>query len=145
MEYKKEKYSDIRVPIEDDVFIQLLKDTLKANKIEADEDVCRRVFVSMLAGVAYYLYEYPEYYINLTKMVMYREANLKNLFVLEAKEGENAASIMKYYLEGGAFSEELEKLIKNFIQGLLKNSQKSQDKVSEEIVKLEKLTKRDSE
>ena len=76
---------------------------------------------------------------------MYREANLKNLFVLESKEGENAASIMKYYLEGGALSEELEKLIKNFIQGLLKNSQKSQDKVSEEIVKLEKLTKRDSE
>ena len=88
--YKKQKYSDIRTPMTDEVFVQLVQETLKVNGVEVKEEVARRVLLSVFTSMAYYLYEEPTRYIDFKKMVLYRDVNLNNLLVLEAKEGENA-------------------------------------------------------
>ena len=105
--YKKQKYSDIRTSMPDDVFVQLVQETLKANGVEISEDVARRVLLSVFTSMSFYLYEEPTKYIDFKKMVLYRDEKLNNLLVLEAKEGENARTIMNFYKNGGAFSEEL--------------------------------------
>lgn len=142
--YKKQKYNDIRTPIPDDVFVKLLQDTLKANGVELSEDVSRRVLSSLLTSMAYYLYNYPEYYIDFKKMVLYRDIKLSNLFILEAKEGESAKTIMNYYKKGGAFSEELEKLIKGFVNNILQYSTQKQLEVDMEIAKINAQKQRKS-
>lgn len=142
--YKKQKYNDIRTPIPDDVFVKLLQDTLKVNGVELSEDVSRRVLSSLLTSMAYYLYNYPEYYIDFKKMVLYRDIKLSNLFILEAKEGENAKTIMNYYKKGGAFSEELEKLIKGFVNNILQYSTQKQLEVDMEIAKINAQKQRKS-
>jgi len=134
--YKKQKYSDIREPMSDEVFVQLVQGTLKANGVTVGEEVARRVLVSLLASMAYYLYNEATFYIDFKRMIMYRDTNLNNLLVLESKWGENAESIMNYYKNGGAFSEELEKLVKSFVQNMLEYSQKKQVEVTEEINKI---------
>ena len=111
--YKKTKYSDIRRAIPDDVFVQLIQGTLKANGVEIEEETARRVLLSLLTSMAYYLYNEPELYI-----------------------GENAQSIMNYYKNGGAFSEELEKLVTSFIKGLLEYSTAKEAEVTKEINKI---------
>ena len=106
----------------DDTFVQLVQGTLKANGVEISEDVARRVLLSLLTSMAFYLYEQPTLYVDFKKMVLYRDIALNNLLVLEAKPGENAQSIMDFYKNGGAFSEELEKLVRAFVEGILKHS-----------------------
>ena len=142
--YKKQKYNDIRTPIPDDVFVKLLQDTLKVNGVELSEDVSRRVLSSLLTSMAYYLYNCPEHYIDFKKMVLYRDIKLSNLFILEAKEGENAKTIMNYYKKGGAFSEELEKLIKGFVNNILQYSTQKQLEVDMEIAKINAQKQRKS-
>lgn len=140
--YKKQKYNDIREPMSDDVFVQLVQGTLKANGVEVGEDVARRVLLSLLTSMAYYLYEEPTFYINFNKMVLYRDVKLNNLLVLEAKEGENAASIMQYYKDGGAYSEELQKLLQSFIQNILNYSTSKEIEVAAEINKIKSAQER---
>ena len=86
--------------------------------------------------MAYYLYEEPTRYIDFKKMVLYRDVNLNNLLVLEAKEGENAQSIMDFYRNGGAYSEELERLVKSFIEGILEYSTAKEVEVTSTINKI---------
>ena len=138
--YKKQKYNDIRTSMPDDVFVQLMQGTLKANGVEISEDVARRVLLSLLTSMSYYLYEQPEFFIDFKKMVMYRDTALNNLLVLEAKEGENAQSIMDFYKNGGAFSEELEKLVKTFVHTLLRYSTTKEAEVTAEINKIKSST-----
>lgn len=140
--YKKTKYSDIRRAMPDDVFVQLVQGTLKANGVEIDGETARRVLLSLLTSMAYYLYNEPEFYIDFKKMVLYRDIKLNNLLVLEAKEGENAESIMTHYKNGGAFSEELEKLITSFVRGLLEHSVKKEAEVTQEINKIKSSKER---
>lgn len=59
---------------------------------------------------------------------------------MEAKEGNNAQSIMDYFISGGAFSEELEALVKSFVQGMLNYSQKKEDEISRDIDRIKNLT-----
>lgn len=120
----------------DDVFVQLVQGTLKANGVEINEDVARRILLSLLTSMAYYLYNEPEFFVDFKKMVLYRDVALNNLLVLEAKEGENAESIMTYYKNGGAFSEELEKLVESFVKTILQHSIEKQIEVSAEINKI---------
>ena len=134
--YKKQKYNDIRTSMPDDVFVQLVQGTLKANGVEVSEEVARRVLLSLLTSMAFYLYEQPEFFIDFKKMVLYRDVALNNLLVLEAKDGENAQSIMNFYKNGGAFSEELEKLVKAFVEGLLQHSTAKEVAVTAEINKI---------
>lgn len=134
--YKKQKYDDIRTPMPNDVFVQLVRETLKANGVEVNEDVSRRILSSLLASMAFYLYNYPEFYIDFKKMVLYRDVKLSNLLVLESKEGESAKTIMDYYKNGGAFSEELEKLVEGFVKTILQHSTEKQVEVTAEINKL---------
>lgn len=141
IQYKKQKYNDIRSALADNVFVNLLRETLRVNKVEVAEDETRRIFVSLLAAMSYYLYEHPEYYIDLNKMVIYRDTNLKNLITIEAKEGENAKSIMDFYKNGGAFSEELEKLVKAFVQGMLEYSQNKEVEITKEISNIKEAQK----
>ena len=77
-------------------------------------------------------------------MVLYRDIKLSNLFILEAKEGENAKTIMNYYKKGGAFSEELEKLIKGFVNNILQYSTQKQLEVDMEIAKINAQKQRKS-
>lgn len=135
--YKKQKYSDIRTSMPDDVFVQLVQETLKANGVEISEDVARRVLLSVLTSMSFYLYEEPTKYIDFKKMVLYRDEKLNNLLVLEAKEGENARTIMNFYKNGGAFSEELEKLITSFIKGILAYSTEKEIEVTSTINKIQ--------
>ena len=135
--YKKQKYSDIRTSMPDDVFVQLVQETLKANGVEISEDVARRVLLSVLPSMSFYLYEEPTKYIDFKKMVLYRDEKLNNLLVLEAKEGENARTIMNFYKNGGAFSEELEKLITSFIKGILAYSTEKEIEVTSTINKIQ--------
>ena len=135
--YKKQQYSDIRTSMPDDVFVQLVQETLKANGVEISEDVARRVLLSVLTSMSFYLYEEPTKYIDFKKMVLYRDEKLNNLLVLEAKEGENARTIMNFYKNGGAFSEELEKLITSFIQGILAYSTEKEIEVTSTINKIQ--------
>ena len=137
MSYKKQKYSDIRTSMPDDVFVQLVQETLKANGVEISEDVARRVLLSVLPSMSFYLYEEPTKYIDFKKMVLYRDEKLNNLLVLEAKEGENARTIMNFYKNGGAFSEELEKLITSFIKGILAYSTEKEIEVTSTINKIQ--------
>ena len=95
--YKKQKYNEIRTSMPDDIFVQIVQKTLKANGVEINEEVSRRVLLSLLTSMAYYLYNEPEFFVDFKKMVLYRDVSLNNLLVLEAKEGENAKSIMDYY------------------------------------------------
>ena len=134
--YKKQKYSDIRTPMTDEVFVQLVQETLKVNGVEVKEEVARRVLLSVFTSMAYYLYEEPTRYIDFKKMVLYRDVNLNNLLVLEAKEGENAQSIMDSYKNGGAYSEELERLVKSFIEGILEYSTAKEVEVTSTINKI---------
>lgn len=134
--YKKQKYNDIRTPMSDDVFVQLVRETLKVNGVEVNEDVSRRILSSLLASMAFYLYNYPEFYIDFKKMVLYRDVKLSNLLVLESKEGESAKTIMNYYKNGGAFSEELEKLVEGFVKTILQHSTEKQVEVTAEINKI---------
>ena len=135
--YKKQKYSDIRTPMTDEVFVQLVQETLKVNGVEVKEEIARRVLLSVFTSMAYYLYEEPTRYIDFKKMVLYRDVNLNNLLVLEAKEGENARTIMNFYKNGGAFSEELEKLITSFIKGILAYSTEKEIEVTSTINKIQ--------
>ena len=135
--YKKQKYSDIRTSMPDDVFVQLVQETLKANGVEISEDVARRVLLSVLTSMSFYLYEEPTKYIDFKKMVLYRDEKLNNLLVLEAKEGENARTIMNFYKNSGAFSEELEKLITSFIKGILAYSTEKELEVTSTINKIQ--------
>ena len=135
--YKKQKYSDIRTSMPDDVFVQLVQETLKATGVEISEDVARRVLLSVLTSMSFYLYEEPTKYIDFKKMVLYRDEKLNNLLVLEAKEGENARTIMNFYKNGGAFSEELEKLITSFIKGILAYSTEKEIEVTSTINKIQ--------
>lgn len=121
----------------DDVFVQLVQETLKANGVEISEDVARRVLLSVLTSMSFYLYEEPTKYIDFKKMVLYRDEKLNNLLVLEAKEGENARTIMNFYKNGGAFSEELEKLITSFIKGILAYSTEKEIEVTSTINKIQ--------
>ena len=102
IQYKKQKYNDIRSALADNVFVNLLRETLRVNKVEVAEDEARRIFVSLLAAMSYYLYEHPEYYIDLNKMVIYRDTNVKKLTHIESKEGENHKSLIAYYIYRGA-------------------------------------------
>ena len=83
--YKKQKYSDIRTPMTDEVFVQLVRETLKANGVEVEEEVARRVFLSVFTSMAYYLYEEPTRYIDFKKMVLYRDINLITYWCLKLK------------------------------------------------------------
>ena len=74
--YKKQKYNDIRTSMPDDVFVQLVQGTLKANGVEVSEEVARRVLLSLLTSMAFYLYEQPEFFIDFKKMVLYRDVAL---------------------------------------------------------------------
>ena len=139
--YKKQKYNDIREAMPDDVFVQLMQGTLKANKIDADEETSRRILLSLLTSMAYYLFKEPIYYVDFKKMVLYRDIKLSNLLVLEAKEGESADTIMKYYKNGGAYSEELERLVRSFIEGLLTHSTQKQAEIAEEINRIKNAQK----
>ena len=135
--YKKQKYSDIRTSMPDDVFVQLVQETLKANGVEISEDVARRVLLSVLTSMSFYLYEEPTKYIDFKKMVLYRDEKLNNLLVLEANEAEHARTIMNFYKNGGAFSEELEKLITSFIKGILAYSTEKEIEVTSTINKIQ--------
>ena len=45
--YKKQKYSDIRTPMTDEVFVHLIQETLKVNGVEVKEEVARRILLSV--------------------------------------------------------------------------------------------------
>ena len=134
--YKKQKYNEIRTSMPDDIFVQIVQKTLKANGVDINEEVSRRVLLSLLTSMAYYLYNEPEFFVDFKKMVLYRDVSLNNLLVLEAKEGENAKSIMDYYKNGGAFSEELEKIILTFLKGLIAHSTAKEVEVQSTIDKI---------
>lgn len=140
LKYKTEKYNAFRKPVDSSVLSQLLQETLKNEGITIDTDVAIRVLSYFLAGAAFYLYNNPEFYVDFKKMILYRDTKLNNLFVMEAKGGNNAQSIMDYFISGGAFSEELEALVKSFVQGMLKYSQKKEDEVSKDIDRIKNLT-----
>lgn len=136
--YKKQKYNDIRTAISDKVLVELLQKTLESNKVQIDYATTKRVLLAFLSSISFYLYNYPEFYVDLKKMVLFRDSALENLFVLQAKESENAKTIMEHYKNGGAFSEELEELIKNFVTGVLEYSTLKEQELSESITKLKK-------
>lgn len=140
--YKKQRYDEIRTPITDDVFVKLVQETLAVNGVEIEENIARRVLVSLLASISFYFFNYPTFYMDFKKMVLYRDTKLSNLLVLESKEEESAKTIMEYYKQGGALSEELENMILSFTQGLLSYSTEKQAKVSEEISKIKEAQRK---
>lgn len=140
--YKKQRYDEIRTPITDDVFVKLVQETLAVNGVEIEENIARRVLLSILASISFYFFNYPTFYMDFKKMVLYRDTKLSNLLVLESKEEESAKTIMEYYKKGGALSEELENMILSFTQGLLSYSTEKQAKVSEELAKIKEAQRK---
>lgn len=137
--YKKQRYDEIRTKVDDEVLVDLLRKTLAANGLKTDDSVARRVLLSYFASVSFYLYANPQLYIDFAKMVLYRDSKLENLLVLESKNNESARSIIDYYKNGGAFTEELTKLVDKFIRGVLKDSTKKEQELAKQINKLNKV------
>lgn len=139
IKYKEQRYDSIRRPINSDILVQILQDTLKVYHVDLNKEDVKGILVSVLSSISYYFFQNPAVYIDFPKMVLYRHTNLKNLITLEAKGNENAQSILKYYQDGGLYSEQLKELVQNFTKCLLEYSQEREVELSAEIQSLNKL------
>lgn len=142
---RKQEYNEIREPINDDVFVGITKETLKVNGVDVNEETARAIMLSWLTSMVYYMYKNSTKYIDLKKMVIYRDVDLKNLLTIEAKPYENAASIMQYYKDGGIYADELSRIVKSFVKGVLSYSQEKQAEVNADLEKINKVKTRKSE
>lgn len=141
LKYFKDSYSDGRSPIDTGLLASILQESLKlSGKVEVSKEVCYGVISLLFSGINYYFYLHPEQYIDFGKFVAYRNIDLKNLLVVEAKEPENANSIYEYYKNGGIQIDILKGLIDDYALNLFLNSIKDEEKAKEDIEKLKGLT-----
>lgn len=141
LKYFEDKYSDGRSPIDTGLIAKILRESLSlAGAPVIDEAICQAAASMFIACINYYFYLHPEQYIDFGKFVAYRNVDLKNLLVIEAKESENANSIYNYYKDGGIQAELLKIMINNFAADLVVKSMADEEAAKEDIEKLKGLT-----
>lgn len=141
LKFFEDKYNEGRTPIDTGLIAKILKESLRLSGAPVvDEEVCHATATMFIACVNYYFYLHPEQYIDFGKFVAYRNVDLKNLLVIEAKESENASSIYTYYKDGGIQAELLKRMINNFAADLVVKSMADEEAANKDIEKLKGLT-----
>ena len=65
--YKKQKYNDIRTPMTDEVFVQLVQETLKVNGVKVKEEVAyRKNFLNLIYPIKMKFLSHSHKLINLS-------------------------------------------------------------------------------
>ena len=138
--FNQNDYEDGRKRVNGDNLFKLFCKVLRHNGINTDEKVCKHVLINLLTELCYELYDAPEQYIDLGTFVLYRSENLHNLLTVQAKDGENAASIVKHVRNGGLYSEDLTDIVTDFVKDLSMSALEEQQKAAQKVQELNELS-----
>lgn len=144
LRFFQDKYSDQRSPIDMGLLENILRETLKiTSTVDVDEVNLKKTVLMFLAGINYYFFLHPEQYVDFGKFVAYRGIDLKNLWVMEVKDGETAESIYNYMKQGGIDVEEVQKIVQDYTSDLLDYSTKRVEELTDELKGLEARVSQD--
>ena len=146
LKYFKDEYTDGREPVDFGILAAFLEETLRlTSNVEVREINCSKTVLLFLAGINYYFYLHPEQYVDFGKFVAYRSIDMKNLWTLEAKDGETAQTIYEFFKNGGLEMEEVKRIVESYATDLLQNSTQKLTELSEDIDKLGNIVSQDDE
>lgn len=146
LKFFKDDYADGREPIDMTLLENIFSETLKISTGVILTDVeYKKALLLLFAGINYYFYLHPEQYIDFGKFVAYRSIDIKNLWTIEAKDGENANTIYDYFKNGGLEIEELKQLVLEYSSDILKSSSKRALELSDDIEELGDIVSQDND
>ena len=146
LKFFKDDYADGREPIDMTLLENIFSETLKISTGVILTDVeYKKALLLLFAGINYYFYLHPEQYIDFGKFVAYRSIDIKNLWTIEAKDGENANTIYDYFKNGGLEMEELKQLVLEYSSDILKSSSKRALELSNDIEELGDIVSQDND
>lgn len=146
LKFFKDDYADGREPIDMTLLENIFSETLKISTGVVLTDVeYKKALLLLFAGINYYFYLHPEQYIDFGKFVAYRSIDIKNLWTIEAKDGENANTIYDYFKNGGLEMEELKQLVLEYSSDILKSSSKRALELSNDIEELGDIVSQDND
>lgn len=142
LKYFKDDYKDGRNPVDTGLLQLIMKEALKLGGVgNISAEVSHDVAILFLSGLNYYFYLHPEQYIDFGKFVGYRSIDLKNLWTIETKDGENAESIYAYYKNGGLSIDAMQRLVRAYSENLFETSLADQAEADMKVQMLESLTR----
>lgn len=146
LRYYKDEYADGREPVDMGILAAFLEETLRlTSSVEVRDINCPKTVLLFLAGINYYFYLHPEQYVDFGKFVAYRGIDTKNLWTMEAKDGESAQTIYEFFKSGGLEMEEVKRMVEHYAIDLVEDSTDRLSTLSSDIDKIDNIVSQDDE